>query len=116
MTSPNLSQSSRATGDLPGRLRLVIARTARRLRQASRAACATFPRRTWRRWSAPRTCSSGCSRATVPGRRGDGGGQPHVRLAPGAELPTLLRRSDRLAERQLDADRRGDVADPAVDG
>jgi DNA-binding MarR family transcriptional regulator len=37
MTSPDLSPTSRTTDDLPGRLRLVIARTARRLRQEASA-------------------------------------------------------------------------------
>ena len=64
-----------------------------------------------RRWSAPPRSSSGCWRASA-GDALERRPAPILRLARGPQLPPLLRRPGDLALRQLDADGRGDLADP----
>src|SRR5919198_1133224 len=124
--------------DLPARLRLAITRSARRLRQEADAglspsltaalatgercssACAPARTLTWPSGSAasttrssppskgPRRFSSACSRMLSEGVRAQA--RETVRLSRRTQLPALLRRTDRLAERQLDADGRRAVA------
>ncbi len=73
----------------------------------SRAASASSATKTSRLWSARRKCSSACSRIVRDGRA-----QANSRLLRGPELPQVVRRAARLDQRQLDADRRRDVACP----
>ena len=63
-----------------------------------------------RRSSAPPRCSNACGRMSRVEHRP----APLLRLPRGPQLPALLRRPGGLAHRQLDADGRGDLADPQL--
>src|SRR5919107_1050638 len=100
--------------DVAGHLRLVVARTARRLRQEAgqdlspslTAALASIDRH------GPLTPSASSTRRSARDRRA----AAVVRIALRPQLPALLRRPGRLDQRQLDADGRRGLADPAPDG
>src|SRR5207244_2011567 len=77
----------------------------------SRAGSASCPRTRSRSWHAPPRSWSVSSRVSAV----EQGAPPFVHLPGSPELPPLLRRSARLAERQLDPGRGRDVADPDAD-